>query len=576
MESQDTPIEKIDAEALINDFKVFNSEAFQIYLTGIWKDLASRTDSKEKGIDKITFVKYYELPGIIFDRLFSVFDTDKKELLNLEAFTQGMMTLFTKSYEDLVKYIFKFYDHDKDGKISREDIRIVLSYIPLNRSKITNKRNESHLKDKIESQEELHSKLNMVFKAKEELTEEEFINAIENINSDIFLYIYVFLQEKRPFNNETIKVLENIKKNPSILNIPETKGSKMIASPTLNSAFETSNTINKSPSLNKSPSVNKSPSDGENKVLKIESKMKENPNQTDILLKLAGQKIKPKPKAPAPKFKPNVTVKTKDESNTIVPMRKARHLLKDLDSDNKTKTYQGDTNILFQYARKNEIKKQEPKEELNKSISSDEGENILSHHPIFEDSEHEKGNYCGYLYKVYPNDQLKKRWFRLIYRDLYYYESIDVQMHKGMHNLSGIFIKEGEREIIRDDKHYYSFILISPFKARTYYVENLNEYKDWLFNLRKAVGYSNLGDLYDIKEQIGQGKFALVHLGINKLTKEKVAIKTISKKNMSHTDLEQVKTEIEIMKIADHPNIVRLYDEYENLDYIYISKHCFI
>jgi Ca2+-binding EF-hand superfamily protein len=43
-----------------------------------------------------------------------------------------MTILFSSSFEKLVKFIFNFYDFDKDGYISREDIRVVLSYIPLN------------------------------------------------------------------------------------------------------------------------------------------------------------------------------------------------------------------------------------------------------------------------------------------------------------------------------------------------------------------------------------------------------------------------------------------------------------
>lgn len=39
--------------------------------------------------------------------------------------------LFTDTYDNFVKFIFDFYDFDKDGKISREDIQTVLSYIPL-------------------------------------------------------------------------------------------------------------------------------------------------------------------------------------------------------------------------------------------------------------------------------------------------------------------------------------------------------------------------------------------------------------------------------------------------------------
>jgi len=42
-----------------------------------------------------------------------------------------MTTLYTGTYDQLVNLIFELYDFDKDGKLCREDIRIVLSYIPL-------------------------------------------------------------------------------------------------------------------------------------------------------------------------------------------------------------------------------------------------------------------------------------------------------------------------------------------------------------------------------------------------------------------------------------------------------------
>ena len=45
----------------------------------------------------------------------------------------------------------------------------------------------------------------------------------------------------------------------------------------------------------------------------------------------------------------------------------------------------------------------------------------------------------------------------------------------------------------------------------------------------------------------------------------------MNKKDMTNQDLELVKTEIEILKICQHPNIIRLYDVFENLEYIYIS-----
>jgi serine/threonine protein kinase len=41
---------------------------------------------------------------------------------------------------------------------------------------------------------------------------------------------------------------------------------------------------------------------------------------------------------------------------------------------------------------------------------------------------------------------------------------------------------------------------------------------------------------------------------------------------MVSKDKELVQTEIEILKICQHPNIIRLYDIFENLEYIYIGN----
>jgi Ca2+-binding EF-hand superfamily protein len=42
-----------------------------------------------------------------------------------------MTTLFSESFEKLTPFIFNLYDFDKDGLVSKEDVRIVLSYVPL-------------------------------------------------------------------------------------------------------------------------------------------------------------------------------------------------------------------------------------------------------------------------------------------------------------------------------------------------------------------------------------------------------------------------------------------------------------
>ena len=58
-----------------------------------------------------------------------------------------------------------------------------------------------------------------------------------------------------------------------------------------------------------------------------------------------------------------------------------------------------------------------------------------------------------------------------------------------------------------------------------------------------------------------------MHKKLNKL----VAVKIIAKGNLSENANILVRNEIEILKICHHPNIVRIYDVFENLDFIYIS-----
>jgi len=73
-----------------------------------------------------------------------------------------------------------------------------------------------------------------------------------------------------------------------------------------------------------------------------------------------------------------------------------------------------------------------------------------------------------------------------------------------------------------------------------------------------------------VKKKIGNGRFGMIRLGIKKDNGLKVAIKILSKRDMNHKSMEMVRTEIEILKICQHPNIITLYDVFENSDYFYI------
>ena len=136
-------VEKINWDDLIHQYEVQNVEALTHYLKQVWKDLNRRTDLTKEGIDKITFGKYYELPGLISERLFSVFDSSKTGYLSLNDFVTNMVSLFSSNFNQLLEFVLKFYDFDNDGKITKEDVRVVLSYVPVYKKA---KNNNSELK----------------------------------------------------------------------------------------------------------------------------------------------------------------------------------------------------------------------------------------------------------------------------------------------------------------------------------------------------------------------------------------------------------------------------------------------
>ena len=115
------------------------------------------------------------------------------------------------------------------------------------------------------------------------------------------------------------------------------------------------------------------------------------------------------------------------------------------------------------------------------------------------DEEDEKEiKYEGHLYKITKSKKLKKLWFKLVHRDLYYFKSKEEKSHRGMHNLSGVFIKE-ELSIKYEGMDLYCFSVVYPKKIRNYYVSDTKEFKDWINFMQKATGYSSLTDIYDVK-----------------------------------------------------------------------------
>lgn len=151
------------------------------------------------------------------------------------------------------------------------------------------------------------------------------------------------------------------------------------------------------------------------------------------------------------------------------------------------------------------------------------------------------------------------------------YNSKEEASQKSMHTLVGCFLKEMEPEQLAGGETKFPFSLVfSTKKTKIYYADTKEECQKWVHAIKNVVGYANLLDFYEMRESLGKGKFGIVRSGIHKKTGKKVAIKVMKKQMMSQLDVELVKQEIEILKICQHPNLLRMLDVFENTEYIYI------
>jgi calcium/calmodulin-dependent protein kinase I len=71
-------------------------------------------------------------------------------------------------------------------------------------------------------------------------------------------------------------------------------------------------------------------------------------------------------------------------------------------------------------------------------------------------------------------------------------------------------------------------------------------------------------------KELGQGAFSKVFEATHRLTKKKYAIKCVSKQAAQEQDVEAVRKEIDFLTHIKHPNIIRLYEVYENTSEIFL------
>ena len=214
-DSNERKISKANLETFLSQYQIKSLIGFTLYLSEIWKELSIHSENKEKGINRVSFKRYFPLPGLLNVRLFNLFDMNKSNYLSPRGFIEGMTVLFSESLKKLIKFTFCFYDFNNDGFVERDDIRVVLSYIP----KLYD------FEEMINCNEELFKSLNDIFDKKEKMDLSQFnYSIIDQENYELLIPLISFIYEKKPFDNEEIELFYQSYINKSKGNIYEIEG----------------------------------------------------------------------------------------------------------------------------------------------------------------------------------------------------------------------------------------------------------------------------------------------------------------------------------------------------------------
>ena len=75
---------------------------------------------------------------------------------------------------------------------------------------------------------------------------------------------------------------------------------------------------------------------------------------------------------------------------------------------------------------------------------------------------------------------------------------------------------------------------------------------------------------YKIGEVLGEGGYSVVKAGVSNIDGRKVAVKIITRKDLTEADDESLRQEVAILGKLNHPNITRLVDFFEEEQYYYV------
>lgn len=102
------------------------------------------------------------------------------------------------------------------------------------------------------------------------------------------------------------------------------------------------------------------------------------------------------------------------------------------------------------------------------------------------------------------------------------------------------------------------------FKPMSFWTSSRKERDNWVIKLQVSAKARRLEDFYELQERLGSGKFSDVYLAKERLTDFKWAVKIIDKTRLNEAEKELLRSEISILKLLNHPNVVEMKEVFED------------
>ena len=605
-DTSDNKSNKLNIYRVRNLLGIHNPRYFSSNLTLIYNYLIKINGSKQ--LSKTNFYNYFkDIPLVIIEKIFNSFLSDNKTELSQDNFISNFMCIMFGNYDQILKLIFNIYDFSNKGIIYKHDVKLLLSYIPMKQE--YQKLNTSRkFKLQQESQEELEKMLKLVFLDKSKgLTFKTFKLIIDTVNSDIFTIFFCFIIKSLPFDEESVDICEQY----NIFYTTQYKDENCngldnfprFTKPCKYNDFLISHCLD-NPTRKKSstPYIMSNKDKGifdcledldlnDGEEMEVRKKLKKTSS-----LNLGMKKESLSTGAVRNAVKRN-TISSNNSNPSELILSKKSNSKGELKTAgiNKNKVNSHSSSLSNTSNKKVDFNKTSMNFNRN---GNDMKKEIQTNSKVRFSNNNTQINECNLDFEVFipevahNSNQLNFKFRRLI---------VKIKNTKLFIFKDGCLNKDGcvfvclrnywisNVECVQVNKLPYFIVNITNLKAvkingSTSKQSDLNNLKtiNFYFSVKDAANnfidilrhnnnQTNITDIYDFKQDLGEGSFGLVKYGIDKKTNEGVAIKILDKSRLPESKLSFINDEICIMNICCHPGLSKLINVHEDLNNIYLE-----